>query len=74
MSVSNGFWRNYIERKEVWKLTNENQTRGKPAGKCIECGKQVWYPTALFCKDCSIKFYNGENAREALKGEKEEKK
>ena len=51
-------------------MANENQTRGK----CIECSKQVWYPTALFCKDCSIKFYNGENAREALKGEKEEKK
>ena len=70
MSVSNGFWRNYIERKEARKLANENQTRGK----CIECGKQVWYPTALFCKDCSIKFYNGENAREVLNGEKDEKK
>ena len=38
-------------------MANENQTRGKPAGKCIECGKQVWYPTTLFCKECAIEFY-----------------
>jgi len=33
----------------------------KEAKKCVECGRDVWYPTALFCKACSIEFYNGKN-------------
>jgi len=44
-------------------LANENQTRGK----CIECGKQVWYPTTLFCKECAIEFYK--EISERLEGE-----
>lgn len=40
----------------------------KEAKKCVECGKAVWYPTALFCKTCSIEFYNGKNDKETSEG------